>query len=434
MVPCRFKILILRSTCSLLEVPLDYSNKSVGSVNLAIIKRPGDTDDAQEILVNPGGPGGSSVAMVIGDYEAIQEKIGTQYSLVGIDPRGVGNSGPSSDCFEDYSYIARNSFLAEVFTPPDITSDYALRKNHAYMRGYGNWCSSVYAVNNTANYASTVATAQDMLHYIELSADSKGEPPESAKLWYYGISYGTILGSTFASLYPDRIGRMIIDGVMDLEDHFNGGWEKSIVDNDEASRYFFIRCFEAGPVLCQFHQNASSWQELEQRYADIMQKLLDAPIAVGNLGLSKLAIEALGLTLTPALFTWQDLVNFMFTTAYLLTPASFTGMDTILTELETDTAYFLTALPVKAQISSTSPDFDERAARTLVNCLDANRRFNTSEFAQYKSFVEDMHNASSYGGLNAVYLNGPICSHLNVAPPHSQTFDGKLSMSMHGKI
>ncbi|KAF1361492.1 hypothetical protein EJ07DRAFT_164529 [Lizonia empirigonia] len=387
-------------TCSLLEVPLDYSNKSVGSVNLAIIKRPGDTDDAQEILVNPGGPGGSSVAMAIGDYEAIQEKIGTQYSLVGIDPRGVGNSGPSSDFFAGYSYIARNSFLAEVFTPPDITSDYTLRTNHEYMCGYGNWCSSVYAVNNTANYASTVVTVQDMLHYIELSADSKGEPPESAKLWYYGISYGTILGSTFAS----------------LEDHFNGGWEKSIVDNDEVSRYFFKRCFEAGPVLCHFHQNASSWQELEQRYADIMQKLLDAPIAVGNLGLSKLAIEALGLTLTPALFTWQDLINFMFTTAYLLTPASFTGMDTILTELEAGPAYFLTAIPVKAQISSTSPDFDERTARTLVNCLDANRRFNTSEFSQYKSFVEDMHNASSYGGLNAVYLNGPICSHLNVAP------------------
>lgn len=90
MVPCRFKILILRSTCSLLEVPLDYSNKSVGSVNLAIIKRPGDTDDAQEILVNPGGPGGSSVAMVIGDYEAIQEKIGTQYSLLELILEALG--------------------------------------------------------------------------------------------------------------------------------------------------------------------------------------------------------------------------------------------------------------------------------------------------------------------------------------------------------
>ena len=30
-----------------------------------------------------------------------------------------------------------------------------------------------------------------------------------------------------------------------------------------------------------------------------------------------------------------------------------------------------------------------------------------------------------YGRLNIVYQSGPICSHLDVAPPKSQTFDGK---------
>ena len=419
------RLLILLSTCSLLEVPLDYSNESVGTVNLAIIKRPGDTEDAQEVLLNSGGPGGSSVAMVISDSEAVQEKIGTQYSLIGIDPRGVANSGPSSDCFPGYSYIARNSFLAEVYTPVDITSDYALRQNHEYMRGYGKWCSSVYAVNGTARYASTVATAQDMLHYIELRAKSKGEPPEEAKLWYYGISYGTILGGTFASLYPDRIGRMIIDGVMELEDHYNGGWEKSIVDNDEASRYFFKRCFEAGPTLCQFHQNATSWEELEQRYTDILHALKVSPIAVGDLGIAEQAAK-LGLVLMPTLFKWQDLVNYMFTVPYLLFPELFTVMDSFLMELQTGVVLTLASAPITAQIMTTFSGYDERMARSLINCLDANRRFNTSEFPQYKSFVEQLHNTSVYGGLNTVYQSGPICSHLDVAPPESQTFDGEL--------
>ncbi|KAJ4363844.1 hypothetical protein N0V95_000913 [Ascochyta clinopodiicola] len=413
-------------TCSLLEVPLDYSNQSVGTVNLAIIKRPGGSEDAQEVLLNSGGPGGSSVAMVVSDYEAVQDKIGTQYSLIGIDPRGVANSGPSSDCFANSSHVARNSFLSEIYTPPDITSDYALHRNHAYMRGYGKWCSSVYAVNDTAKYASTVATAQDMLHYIEVRAKSKGEPPEEAKLWYYGISYGTILGGTFASLYPDRIGRMIIDGVMDLEDHYNGGWEQSIVDNDEATRYFFKRCFEAGPRFCQFHQNATSWEELEQRYTDIMHTLMESPIAVGDHRLTELADE-FGVVLTPTLFTWQDLVNYMFTTAYLLYPSSYSEMDVILMELQTGVIQLLAAASVKAQISSTTPEYDQRMARTLVNCLDANRRFNTSDFSEYKPFVESMHNASLYGGLNTVYQSGPICSHLDVAPPKNQTFDGEFA-------
>jgi pimeloyl-ACP methyl ester carboxylesterase len=362
--------------------------------------------------------------MVITGSKAVQNKIGTQYSLVGIDPRGVGDSGPSSDCFPGYSHVARNAFLANIYDPVDITSDYALRQNHEYMRTYGKWCSSVYAVNDTAKYASTVATAQDMLHYIELRAKSKGEPPEEAKLWYYGISYGTILGGTFASLYPDRIGRMIIDGVMDLEDHYNGGWEKSIVDNDEASRYFFKRCFEAGPTLCQFHQNATSWEELEERYANILRALTESPVAVGDLATAELGAKLGYNQLMPTLFKWQDLVSQMFGAAYLLTPSAFTALDTVLIELQTGVSQSLAAMPASAHISDSFPGYDERMARSLISCLDANRRFNTSEFSQYKSFVEDLHNVSIYGGFNTVYQSGPICSHLDVAPPESQSFDG----------
>ncbi|KAG9198044.1 hypothetical protein G6514_000619 [Epicoccum nigrum] len=411
-------------TCSVLEVPLDYSNDSVGTVNLAIIKMPGDTEDAQEVLLNPGGPGGSSVAMVLQSHEAVQAKIGTQYSLVGIDPRGVNNSGPSSDCFEGYPYVARNAFLENVYTPADITSDYDLRQTHGYMNAYGKWCSSVYAVNETARYAGTVATAQDMLHYIELRAKSKGEPPEEAKLWYYGISYGTLLGGTFASLYPDRIGRMIIDGVMELEDHFNGGWEKSIVDNDEASRFFFKRCFEAGPALCKFHQNATCWEELEERYNDILENLKQTPIPVGDLAIATQSMEATGFPIMPSLFRWQDLVSVMFGASYLLSPAINSALDEGLIELQARAGSGIAQSTAGASILSTLPDYDERMARSLINCLDANRRFNTSEFPQYKSFVEQLYNTSVYGGLNTAYQSGPICSHLDIAPPESQVFDG----------
>lgn len=411
----------------MLEVPLDYSNESVGTVNLGIIKMPGDTDDAQEVLLNPGGPGASSVDFVMGNYKEVQAKIGTQYSLVGIDPRGVKNSGPSSDCFEGYPYVARNAFLENVYTPADITSDYDLSQTHGYMNTYGKWCSSVYAVNETARYASTVATAQDMLHYIELRAKSKGEPPEEAKLWYYGISYGTILGGTFASLFPDRIGRMIIDGVMDLEDHFNGGWEKSIVDNDEATRFFFKRCFEAGPALCKFHQNATCWEELEERYNDILESLKQAPIPVGDFSIATQRMQATGFPIMPSLFRWQDLVSSMFGASYLISPAITADLDQGLVELKARAGSIIAQSTVSSTILSLFPENDERMARSLINCLDANRRFNTSEFPQYKSFVEQLYNTSVYGGLNTAYQSGPICSHLDIAPPESQVFDGMFA-------
>ena len=421
------EVLTYNSTCAVLEVPLDYSNDSAGTVNLGIIKMSGDTEDAQEVLLNPGGPGSSSVDFVMGKYKQVQAKIGTQYSLVGIDPRGVKNSGPPSDCFEDYPYVARNDFLENVYTPADITSDYDLRQTHGYMNAYGKWCSSVYAVNDTARYASTVATAQDMLHYIELRAKSKGEPPEEAKLWYYGISYGTILGGTFASLFPDRIGRMIIDGVMDLEDHFNGGWEKSIVDNDEATRFFFKRCFEAGPALCKFHQNATRWEELEERYNDILKNLKQAPIPVGDLTIAAQSVKTPGLPIMPSLFRWQDLVGYMFLASYLSSPAETLALDQILVELQARAGSGIAEVTAGSLILSTFPEYDDRMGRSLINCLDANRRFNTSEFPQYKAFVEQLYNTSVYGGLNTAYQSGPICSHLDISPPESQAFDGMFA-------
>jgi pimeloyl-ACP methyl ester carboxylesterase len=401
---------------------------------MGIIKSPADTEDAQEVLINPGGPGGSSVTQVQFGYADIQERIGTQFSIVGIDPRGVANSGPSSDCFPGFPPIARNSYIADVNSIPDITSDYTLRQSHEYMNGYGKWCSSVYAVNQTAKYAGTVATAQDMLHYIELRAEDKGEDAKDAKLFYYGISYGTALGSTFASLYPDRIERMILDGVMDLEDHFNGGWETSIVDNDAVAYRFFEACFEAGPSRCTFHRNASSPAALSARFWTLLEHLKQHPIAVGSWPETQALLPA-NLVLTPALLTWRDLLDVMFGTLYKLTPTAYADLDAILTGLLVQNYTGAAALVPKSQISSFFPTaHDERTARFLINCVDADTRFNTSDFAAYKTFVEEMQEKSRYGGLKAATYSGPICSFLDVRPPQSQVFDGEWISDLPRRI
>ncbi|KAH7371190.1 TAP-like protein-domain-containing protein [Pyrenochaeta sp. MPI-SDFR-AT-0127] len=415
-------------TCALLEVPLDYSDISVGTVNLAIIKKPGETEDAQEVLVNTGGPGGSSVDFVRLGSAAIQGKIGTQYSLVGIDPRGVKNSGPQSDCFPSarYSFVARNAFLADVFAMPDTTSDYALRQSHEAKLAYGSWCSKIYSANGTAKYCGTVATAQDMLHYVELRAKSKGQPPSEAKLWYYGLSYGSVLGNTFASLYPNRIGRMIIDGVLDLEDYFSGGWKNALVDSDYGIRFFFKRCFEAGPALCSFHQNATSWEELEVRYLNLLDALKEWPVGLGDpTSNSSIGLAESGVIFTPYVLSWRDIVNLLFGTTYMLSPYYIAYMDLVLVALQTRNAEVLATVAFKAQISTYRPTYDDRMTRSLIICLDANGRLNYTEFDDWKRFVYDVTNSSVHGGWNIATYGGPICSKLDVHPPESQTFDGK---------
>lgn len=415
------------STCALLEVPLDYAVPSLGTLNVAIIKKPGPTHDAQEVLVNPGGPGGSSVAMVLSDHAAIEAKIGTNYSLVGIDPRGVNNSEPASDCFVGYPFQTRNAFLSDALGLADVTSEAVLKRQHQSALAYGKWCTGMYSVNGTAGYANTVATAQDMLRYIELRAQDRGQPSQDAKLWYYGISYGSILGATYASLYPDRIGRMIIDGVLDLEDYYDGGWEAAIDDTDKAVSYFFKYCFEAGPALCLFHQNATSWQELEKRYQSFLSNLMSSPIGLGDptSNTSILFAQTQGVLLSPYVLTWTDIVSQMFASVYLISPIYVYVMDLVLVALQTQDVESLAAITEKSQISTFRPQYDDRMARTLVSCVDTDGRSDKyTDFGEYKKFVNYMYTRSNSGGLSVAAINGPICSKLDVRPPVSQKFDG----------
>ncbi|KAF7578038.1 TAP domain protein [Pyrenophora tritici-repentis] len=264
-----------------------------------------------------------------------------------------------------------------------------------------------------------------MLHYIQLSAKDQGKNPDDAKLWFYGISYGTILGPTFASLYPEKVERMILDGVLELEDHYKGAWEKSLANSDEAARFWFKRCFEAGPQICAFHQNATSWEEIEQRYWSLFNDLKDNPIGLGD-PISQDVIDSAkeGTIVTPHVFTWQDLVNQFFSASYIIAPLFYSLLDKTLVELQTGNYSQLQFVAIAATISTFAPVYDDRMSRTLINCLDANGRSNYTEFGAYKDFVNSMASSSAYAGLKVATFSGPICSQLNLFPPESQAFDG----------
>lgn len=416
----------------MLEVPLDYTNASAGTTNLGIIKQPGETVDAQEVLVNPGGPGGSSVDFVMLDFARIRAKIGTKYALVGIDPRGTKYSGPSADCFADTSKVASNAFMSNIFTPFDIAHEYELKINHQSILEYGKWCSQAYSVNGTARYASTVATAQDMLHYIRLRAKDTGKSPENAKLWFYGISYGTALGGAFAALYPDRVERMILDGVLSLENEFTADWEGSLADGDKAAHFWFQQCFEAGPELCGFSQNATSWEELEQRYLSMLEHLKENPIGLGDpLSPAVIAATESGSIINPHVLTWQNLVTLVFTASYLLNPALSAYLDILLTEVQTANYSLIQTVSVQAQLASLGIPQDERVSRALITCLDGNRRTNLTDFDDFKDYVHGFYNASNYVGLSVASTTGPICSQMDITAPESQIFDGKSAFHFH---
>jgi pimeloyl-ACP methyl ester carboxylesterase len=108
---------------------------------------------------------------------------------------------------------------------------------------FGEWCSeTIGQKNGTEIYISTPLVAQDMLTYAKAEQKATGKPEADAKVWYYGASYGTALGATFASLFPNNVGRLILDGVIDAEDYYRNGWRENLFQADETLNTFSTFC------------------------------------------------------------------------------------------------------------------------------------------------------------------------------------------------
>ncbi|MFH8534997.1 alpha/beta hydrolase [Streptomyces tendae] len=189
-----------RWQCATLRTPLDWKNPSGESMDLALIRAraAGDPDERiGSLLFNFGGPGGSGVATLPGlapDYE----KLRTRYDLVSFAPRGVGNSA-GVRCLD-----AGLPSEEEIDNTPDDGGD----ETNALVRF--NRETAAACEKNSGDvlpYVGTTQAAQDMDLMRQVLGDEK--------LHYFGISYGTELGGVYAHLFPEHVGRAVLDGVVD---------------------------------------------------------------------------------------------------------------------------------------------------------------------------------------------------------------------------
>ncbi|MGH3040130.1 MAG: alpha/beta hydrolase, partial [Gaiellaceae bacterium] len=88
--------------CATANVPLDYDSPRGRKTQIALARFPA-SDPANRIgsvFVNPGGPGGSGVGLVLSGFGAgLSENLDGRFDVVGFDPRGVGASDPLH-CFD----------------------------------------------------------------------------------------------------------------------------------------------------------------------------------------------------------------------------------------------------------------------------------------------------------------------------------------------
>lgn len=254
------------------------------------------------MLINPGGPGGSGVLVALGMASALQTIFGDDQPIIGFDPRGIGFTTPVADCWSPPP--------ACDGCPEDVGGGFLHRLEWANMnQAYGGINSSSIAlqfidaghraINNLCiekdrrlggksilGHVSTAHVAQDMVSIVDAwerwvdgqqkSATQAELNPTKGKLVYWGFSYGTYLGATFASMFPDRVGRLLLDGVVDAELYTSPVWRDSLFDTDKILDRFFQYCAEAGSK-CQLYRPGDKPEDLGQRYHGIMDGLTTNP-------------------------------------------------------------------------------------------------------------------------------------------------------------
>ncbi|MGY0017663.1 alpha/beta hydrolase [Streptomyces sp. YJ-C3] len=190
--------------CATLKAPLDYDKPSAGDIDLAVSRKKatGKGKHLGSLLVNPGGPGGSAIGYLQA-YAGIgyPQKVRAGYDMVAVDPRGVARSAPVT-CLDGKQM--------DAYTQTDVTPDDTGEQKQlgAAFQKFATGCETHDKTSKRVlPHVSTVEAARDM----DLVRAALGDE----KLNYVGASYGTFLGATYAGLFPERVGRLVLDGAMD---------------------------------------------------------------------------------------------------------------------------------------------------------------------------------------------------------------------------
>jgi len=187
--------------CTEVTAPMDWKNPSKDTIKLALIRKPATGNRLGSLLVNPGGPGASGYDFISESLtSAVDSTLRSSYDIVGFDPRGVGHSS-AVNCGGPKVI---DHFIYDI-TPGVPGSDSWIADVEQGYAQFGQDCLK--GTGPLLQFVDTDSAARDMDLIRALLGDKK--------LNYLGYSYGTLLGTTYAELYPKKTGRLVLDGVLD---------------------------------------------------------------------------------------------------------------------------------------------------------------------------------------------------------------------------
>lgn len=187
--------------CTYVTAPLDWENPGAGEIELSVVRHQAAGEAMGSLLTNPGGPGGSGREFILGSLDyAVGAELIENYDVIGFDPRGVGDS-TAVRCFDA---AEMDSYLYDIPASPRGSAEWEAElteRNAAFAQA----CDA--NSGGILPHITTVNSARDMDLIRAVLGDTE--------LNYLGFSYGTFLGATYANLYPEKAGRLVLDGAID---------------------------------------------------------------------------------------------------------------------------------------------------------------------------------------------------------------------------
>ncbi|MEC3979983.1 alpha/beta hydrolase [Amycolatopsis sp. H20-H5] len=277
-------------SCASYRVPIDHDNAALGTIDIALLKRAAKTPDKKigSLFLNPGGPGGSGLRMPISASAYFQPQVLDRFDTVGFDPRGVGASNPLR-CFTT-AEDADEVFGAQTPVPLSRTE---ISNTLAAYRDYGQFCK-----NNAGSLLDHMST-KDVVRDLDLLRAAVGDQ----KLTFTGFSYGTLIGSTYANMYPKQTRAIVIDGNVDPALRTSDGVQ---YDRERARGFeisldgFLKKCQQVGSK-CAFSPG-----QPRAKFDELRDYLRQQPIALpdgGSFDINAFTGEVSGALYSPASFS-----------------------------------------------------------------------------------------------------------------------------------